>query len=162
MCCAQSLSRVQLFVAPWTVAHQVPLSMRFPRQKCWSGLPFPSPGIKPASPAWQEDFLPLSHLGSLIILQENVFKSNITSWIFKSLQDDIQKPEQLSPKSTRSRISALPLAIPQSVHLYSLKKASSSVKWSYEFLPHKHLGESEGKIHLKKIYQSKSCHILFF
>ena len=25
-------------------AHQAPLSMGFPRQECWSGLPFPSPG----------------------------------------------------------------------------------------------------------------------
>ena len=30
-------------VTPWTVAHQVPLSMGFPTQECWSGLPFPSP-----------------------------------------------------------------------------------------------------------------------
>ena len=42
---------------PWTVAHQAPLSMRFPRQGHWSGLPFPSPGglpdpgIEPRSPA---------------------------------------------------------------------------------------------------------------
>ena len=27
---------------PWTGAHQAPLSMGFPRQKYWSGLPFPS------------------------------------------------------------------------------------------------------------------------
>ena len=27
---------------PWTVAHQAPLSMEFPRQEYWSGLPFPS------------------------------------------------------------------------------------------------------------------------
>ena len=30
-------------VTPWTVAHQVPLSMGFSRQEYWSGLPFPSP-----------------------------------------------------------------------------------------------------------------------
>ena len=53
---AQSLSHVQLFVTPWTVAHQPPLSMGFPRQEYWSGLPFPlprdlpNPEIKPASP----------------------------------------------------------------------------------------------------------------
>ena len=29
---------------PWTVAHQAPLSMEFPRQKYWSGLPFSFPG----------------------------------------------------------------------------------------------------------------------
>ena len=32
---------------PWTVAHQVPLSMEFSRQEYWSGLPFPSPGGLP-------------------------------------------------------------------------------------------------------------------
>ena len=32
------------FVTPWTVAHQVPLSIGFPRQEYWRGLPFPSPG----------------------------------------------------------------------------------------------------------------------
>ena len=58
-----SLSRVQLFVTPWTVAHQAPLSMEFSRQKYWSGLPFPSPGdlpdsgIEPRSPAMRADAL---------------------------------------------------------------------------------------------------------
>ena len=32
---------------PWTVAHKVPLSMGFPRQGCWSWLPFPSLGDLP-------------------------------------------------------------------------------------------------------------------
>ena len=31
----------------WTVAHQAPLSMRFSRQECWGGLPFPPPGDLP-------------------------------------------------------------------------------------------------------------------
>ena len=39
-----SLSRVRLFAAPWTIAHQVPSSMGFFRQEHWTGLPFPSPG----------------------------------------------------------------------------------------------------------------------
>ena len=43
----KSLSRVQLFVTPWTVAYQAPLSMGFSRQYYWSGLPFPSPGDLP-------------------------------------------------------------------------------------------------------------------
>ena len=45
------------FVTPWTVARQAPLSMRFPRQEYWSGLPFPpsgylpnDPGTKPTTP----------------------------------------------------------------------------------------------------------------
>ena len=37
----QSLNRVRLFMTPWTVAHQAPLSMGFSRQEYWSGLPFP-------------------------------------------------------------------------------------------------------------------------
>ena len=41
------LSCVQLFATPWTVACQAPLSMIFPRQKYWGGLPFPSPGNLP-------------------------------------------------------------------------------------------------------------------
>ena len=47
----------------WTVACQVPLSMGFPRQEHWCGLPFPSlgdlpnPGIKPWSPTLQADVL---------------------------------------------------------------------------------------------------------
>ena len=60
-------------VTPWTVAHQVPLSMRFSRQEYWSGLPHPlagdlhNPGIEPMSamfPALQANSLPLSHQGS--------------------------------------------------------------------------------------------------
>ena len=70
---AQSLSSVQPFATPWTVAHQAPLSMGLSRQEYWSALPFPSPGdlldpgIKPEPPAWQLDPLPLSHLGRLNI-----------------------------------------------------------------------------------------------
>ena len=51
------LSRVQLFVTPWTGARQVPLSMRFFRRKYHSGLSFPpprdlpEPGIESVSPA---------------------------------------------------------------------------------------------------------------
>ena len=46
---AQLLSHVWLFVIPWTVARQAPLSMGFSRQEYWSGLPFPSPGDLPHS-----------------------------------------------------------------------------------------------------------------
>ena len=61
--CACSLSHVQLFATPWTVARQAPLSMGFSRQESWSGLPFPPPRdladpvIEPWSPVLQEDSL---------------------------------------------------------------------------------------------------------
>ena len=59
----KSLSHVQLFATPWTVAYQAPSSMGFSRQECWSELPFPSPGdlsnpgIEPGFPALQRDAL---------------------------------------------------------------------------------------------------------
>ena len=49
------LSHIQLFVTPWTVAHQAPLLMEFSRQEYWGVVPFsspgdlPNPGIEPAS-----------------------------------------------------------------------------------------------------------------
>ena len=42
--CTHTLSVMSDSVAPWTVAHQAPLSMGFPRQGYWSELPFPPPG----------------------------------------------------------------------------------------------------------------------
>ena len=55
--CAQSLSRVQLFVTPWTVACQAPLSIGFSQQEHWSELLYPTQGdcphpvIEPLLPA---------------------------------------------------------------------------------------------------------------
>ena len=60
----KSISRVHLFVTPWTIAYQVPLPLGFSRQEYWIGLPFPSPadlpnpGIKLGFPALQTDALP--------------------------------------------------------------------------------------------------------
>ena len=45
--CVCVLSGVQLFAIPWTAARQAPLSMGFPRQQYWSGLPCPPPGDPP-------------------------------------------------------------------------------------------------------------------
>ena len=58
------LSPAQLFVIPWTVAYQAPLSMGFSRQEYWSGLLCPSPGdlhnpgIEPRPPAFLAAALP--------------------------------------------------------------------------------------------------------
>ena len=63
-CMCVLVSHVQLFVTPWTIACQGPLSMGFSRQEYWSRLPFPSPGnvpkpgIEPRSPALRADSLP--------------------------------------------------------------------------------------------------------
>ena len=66
----KSLSRVQLFATPWTVAHQVPRSMGFSRHEYWSELPFPSPGdlpdpgIEPCLPHCRQTLYHLSYQGS--------------------------------------------------------------------------------------------------
>ena len=66
--CICAFSHVPRFVTPWTVACQASLSMGFPRQEYWSGLPFPLPGDLPDSGChlgllcllhWQADSLPL-------------------------------------------------------------------------------------------------------
>ena len=62
-----SCSAVSDSVTPWTVTRQAPLSMGFPRQEYWSGVPFPSQGIfatQGSNPSllrlwsWQMDSLP--------------------------------------------------------------------------------------------------------
>ena len=65
-----SLSRVQLFATPRTVARLASLSVDLSGQEYWSGLPFPSPeelpnpGIGPWSPASQADSSPFEPQGS--------------------------------------------------------------------------------------------------
>ena len=69
------LSRVRLFVTPWTVAYQVPPSMGFSRQEYWSGVPLLSPGdltdpgIKPRSPTLEADALTSELQGKPVILK---------------------------------------------------------------------------------------------
>ena len=70
----KSLSCVRLFVTPWTVAYQAPLSMGFSRQENWGGLPFPSPGdlpnpgIESGIQHCRQTLYRLSHQGSLFKL----------------------------------------------------------------------------------------------
>ena len=62
MCVRSDAQSCQLFATQWTVAHQAPLSMGFPRQEYWNGLPLPfpwdllDPGIEPAFPALAGEF----------------------------------------------------------------------------------------------------------
>ena len=50
-----------------TVAHQASLSMGFPRQGNWTGLPFPSPGNLP-QPGWNPNFLHCRQILLLLLL----------------------------------------------------------------------------------------------
>ena len=75
--CSVTQSCPDLSETPWTVAHQVPLSMGFSRQEDWSGLPyaapgdFPDPGIKPeslVSPASAGGFFTASTTGVYLLI----------------------------------------------------------------------------------------------
>ena len=79
-CVLSLFSRIGLFVTPWTVAQQTPLSMGFSSQEYWSGLPFPSPvdlpdlGIEPmslVSPTLADEFFTTST--TCEALEENSF-----------------------------------------------------------------------------------------
>ena len=67
----KSLSRIQLFVTPWTVAYRASPSMEFSRQEYWSGLPFtppgdlPNPGIEPGLLHCRQTLYCLSHQESI-------------------------------------------------------------------------------------------------
>ena len=69
---------------PWTVAHQAPLPVGFPRQELRSGLPFPSPGdlpnpgIEPGSPALQADILPSEPPGKPYLYTKCIYSLILT------------------------------------------------------------------------------------
>ena len=71
------LSRVQLFMTPWTVAYQAPPSMGFSRQEYWSGLPFsppgdlPDPEVESRSLTLQADALPSEPPGKHVEIQNH-------------------------------------------------------------------------------------------
>ena len=70
-CLATKSCPTDSFATPWTVACQDPLSMGFPRQEYWSGLPFPSPWDLP-NPDTAGRFFPLSHQRSPKVVIENI------------------------------------------------------------------------------------------
>ena len=103
-----SLSHVWLFAAPWTVAHQVPLSLKFSRQDYWSGLSFPSPedlpnpGIKPRSPTLQADSLLSEPLGKPIIVAKTMLKIS-NKIMLKNADVRIETQILLDPQIKRNR-----------------------------------------------------------
>ena len=73
--CVKSLQSCLSLCDPMDCSRQAPLSMGFPRQKYWSGLPcpppgdLPHPGIKPRSPTCRRILYQPSHQGNPRILQ---------------------------------------------------------------------------------------------
>ena len=75
------------FATPWTVAHQAPLYMRFPRQEYWSGLPFSSPeDIVNVSECLLEF---LSHFSKSVEPEKGSGEPPIYSWCVGSMGDHL-------------------------------------------------------------------------
>ena len=80
LCFSRSVTSDSL-AAPWTVAHQAPLSVGFPRQEYWSGLPlllqgtFPAQGSNPRLLRWQADSLPPSHQASPVSGRARIYEA---------------------------------------------------------------------------------------
>ena len=79
----------------WTAAHQAPLSMGFPRQEYWNGLPFPfsgdllDPGIEPTYPALQVDSLPTEPPGK----SQGSLVANLNAFQGSSMLGQSVKPQ---------------------------------------------------------------------
>ena len=103
ICVCQSFTCVRLFVTPQTVAYQAPLSMKFPRQDYWSGLPCPSPGdlpdpcTEPGSPAQQADSLASEPPGKFIDVLTGDQKIYVNYIHTKTLQPSFVQLESAEP-----------------------------------------------------------------
>ena len=124
-------SCVHLFVTPWTVARQAPLSMGFSRQEYWSGLPVPPPGIFPTQGRnlcllrllrWHVGSLPLASPGKskniFSVYNSPLVSTGIDSRIARKYQNLwILKPSQSihwicsSPPSLFASLNNLSLAL---------------------------------------------------
>ena len=128
LCC------VQLFVTPWTVAHQAPLSMGCSRQEYWSGLPFPSPGdlpnpgIEPKSPTLQVDSLPYEPpgkpknpgVGSLSLLQGIFVTQKLNQCLLhcKQILDQLRNKESFSAHYLIIKIYGCNLKHSEAMHIF--------------------------------------------
>jgi len=94
------LSRVRLFMTPWTAAYQVPPPMGFSRQEYWSGVPLPSPSMLSRLVI---TFLPRSkHLliswlqsPSAVILEPPKIKSATVSTVSSSICHEVMGPDAM-------------------------------------------------------------------
>ena len=108
------------FATPWITTSQAPLSMGFPRQEYWSGLPFLSPGdlpnpeIEPRSPGLQADSFPAepqgkpknTGVGSLSLLQWILPTQDSNRGILHCRKILCQLSYQGSPDSMNSTIAS--------------------------------------------------------
>ena len=148
--CTQLLSDLRLFVTPWTIALQAPLSMGVSRQEYWRGLPFPppgdlpDPGIKPASlvsPASAGGFFPTSTswealplLNSFSQVSPSIHHSRPT--LFRDLPGLPCTPNPQGDPARESRRSNLLLTPAKSQELYTSYFILPATFWNRYYCSH--------------------------
>ena len=75
-------SYVRLFVIPWIVARQAPLSMEFSGQEYWSGLSFLSPGASSQPRDWTWVFLIAGGFFTIWATRETPWEEVLVGWFF--------------------------------------------------------------------------------
>ena len=94
----QLLSHAWFFGNPWTVALQAPLSMGFPRQEYWSGLPFPPP----RETSWPRGWTLISYTGRWILTTEPPGKAEYHESNFTNEETEAQRSLGMSYDQTAS------------------------------------------------------------
>ena len=102
-CVLSHFNPVQLFETLWTRACQPPLSMGFPRQEYWSGLPFPPPGDLP-DPAIEPATLMLPVLEGGFFTTSSTWEALIRAYIFQVFLLTHAGPEGPLPTIAMNRL----------------------------------------------------------
>ena len=110
------------FATPWTIAHQAPLSIGFPRQEYWSGLPFPSPRGRQILYCWATREDPQKAESSsqnfpLLSQEQSICESGSSSTLLgKILRKSSESPEREQEKSLREgEVDLLLASVPTSI-----------------------------------------------
>ena len=87
-CMLSCFSCVRLFVTPWTVTHQAPLSMGFSRQEYWSRLPYPPPGDLP-NPGIESTSLMSPALAGGFFTTSSMWEAHFMVWLASNLKNKL-------------------------------------------------------------------------
>ena len=143
-CMLRPFRHVWLFVTPWTIPHEAPVSLRFSRQEHWSGLPcpppgnLPDPGIEPASltsPALAGRFLLASRASKAVHMGSGQVICFFLNWgpvsgVSGCWHKELWCPE-ICPRCPVSRKTCYLGLVPILVSFDILEESLRSLKWVF-------------------------------